>query len=188
MKVNGFILVVASVRERWHFVHTPYEFLIYLQQSMHLKKWKSRFRYFQSFFYVDVKYLFLGIRSLIGKREKIEFAQTVTRFDRKFKGVKSAKRDLIVTQKGIFLIGREQVKKGPNKGQSEEVLTRSIPFHSLYQVSFFSHSLLGESRRKVSVDFDRCHLLRTSRLPEIAKTAYFFKNGYTLVGCLEIVK
>ena len=51
-----------------------------------------------------------AIRNLIGKRDKVEFAQTITRYDRKFKGLKTAKRDLIVTNKGVFLIGREQVK------------------------------------------------------------------------------
>ena len=80
------------------------------------------------------KYFFSEIRSLIGKREKVEFAQKIVRFDRKFKGVKSTKRDLIVTQKGLFLIGREMVKKGPNKGQLEEIATRIIPFEHLSQV------------------------------------------------------
>ena len=45
-----------------------------------------------------------GIRSLIGKREKIEFAQAVQRYDRKFRGLKIVKRDLIVTQKGTIYI------------------------------------------------------------------------------------
>jgi hypothetical protein len=38
--------------------------------------------------------------------------------------VKKAKRDLIVTAKGIFLVGRELEKSGPNKGQEIEVVTR----------------------------------------------------------------
>ena len=75
-----------------------------------------------------------GIRSLIGKREKVEFAQSVQRYDRKFRGLKIVKRDLIVTQKGIFIIGREKVKTGPNAGQFQEVISRSIPFPQLFQV------------------------------------------------------
>lgn len=81
--------------------------------------------------YID----FSGIRTLIGKREKVEFAQTVYRYDRKFRGLKTAKRDLIVTQKGIFIIGREPVKSGPNKGQMQESVSRNIPFQHLFQVS-----------------------------------------------------
>lgn len=76
-----------------------------------------------------------GLKNLVGRRDKIQFAQTVTRYDRKFKGVKSAKRDLIVTHKGIFLIGREVAKTGPNKGQALEVVTRHIPLERLFQVS-----------------------------------------------------
>ena len=76
-----------------------------------------------------------GVKNLVGKRDKIEFAQTVTRYDRKFKGIKDTKRDLIVTIKGIFLIGREPVKSGPNKGQNVEAITRYIPWAELYQVS-----------------------------------------------------
>jgi len=76
-----------------------------------------------------------GIRSLIGKREKIEFAQSVQRYDRKFRGLKIVKRDLIVTQKGIFIIGREKVKTGPNTGQFQEVVSRNIPFPQLFQIS-----------------------------------------------------
>jgi hypothetical protein len=48
--------------------------------------------------------------------------------------VKKAMRDLIVTPKGIFLIGRQIEKSGPNKGQEIETVTRRIDFDSLYQV------------------------------------------------------
>ena len=53
-----------------------------------------------------------------------------------FQGVKKAMRDLIVTPKGIFLVGRELEKSGPNKGQEIEAVTRRIEFGNLYQVSF----------------------------------------------------
>ena len=52
-----------------------------------------------------------------------------------FQGIKEAKRDLIVTAKAIFLIGREPVKSGPNKGQMVESISRRISFHELNQVS-----------------------------------------------------
>ncbi len=77
-----------------------------------------------------------GVRALVGKRDRVEFAQTVARHEKKFKvrgtyhllcdqrtteaflfvqGVKTQMRDLVVTQKGIFLVGRETEKSGPNK-------------------------------------------------------------------------
>jgi hypothetical protein len=42
-------------------------------------------------------------------------------------------RDLIVTPKGIFLIGRQLEKSGPNKGQEIETISRKIEFNQLYQ-------------------------------------------------------
>merc|ERR1719430_2610446 len=61
------------------------------------------------------------LRALVGKREKIEFAQTVNEFNRKFK---TEKRDLVLTGKALFLLGREKVKSGPNKGQMVPIVTR----------------------------------------------------------------
>uniref|UniRef100_A0A8D3BH60 Osteoclast-stimulating factor 1 n=1 Tax=Scophthalmus maximus TaxID=52904 RepID=A0A8D3BH60_SCOMX len=60
------------------------------------------------------------------------FADSVTKFDRRFK-VKL--RDLILTPKGIYLIGREKVKKGPEKGQIKEVLKRKLEIGSISGVS-----------------------------------------------------
>ncbi len=44
----------------------------------------------------------------LGKRERIDFAQTVTKYDRKFK---TAKRDMLLSSQFIFLIGRERVRE-----------------------------------------------------------------------------
>uniref|UniRef100_A0A8C3AT49 Osteoclast-stimulating factor 1 n=1 Tax=Cyclopterus lumpus TaxID=8103 RepID=A0A8C3AT49_CYCLU len=58
------------------------------------------------------------LRQFLAKRERVDFADSVNKFDRRFKSIK---RDLILTPKGIYLIGREKVKKGPEKGQIKEV-------------------------------------------------------------------
>uniref|UniRef100_A0A4W6E9M2 Osteoclast-stimulating factor 1 n=1 Tax=Lates calcarifer TaxID=8187 RepID=A0A4W6E9M2_LATCA len=63
------------------------------------------------------------LRQFLAKREKIDFADKVTKYDRRFKGIK---RDLILTPKSVYLIGREKVKQGPEKGQVTEVLKRRI--------------------------------------------------------------
>lgn len=52
-----------------------------------------------------------------------------------FYATQSIKRDLILTPKGIYLIGREKVKKGPEKGQIKEVLKRKMEFASISSVS-----------------------------------------------------
>lgn len=49
--------------------------------------------------------------------------------------MQTTKRDLVLTNKIMFLIGREKVKKGPKKGQIVEVVKRRIPIETIRQVS-----------------------------------------------------
>ncbi|XP_042280891.1 myosin IEb [Thunnus maccoyii] len=72
------------------------------------------------------------IRQFVGRREKIEFADVVVKYDRRFRTVK---RDLILTPKFLYLIGREKVKQGPDKGQIREVLKRKIELNKIQSVS-----------------------------------------------------
>ncbi|KPP78453.1 unconventional myosin-Ie-like, partial [Scleropages formosus] len=72
------------------------------------------------------------LRRFLAKREKIDFANTVTKYDRRFKGIK---RDLILTPRCLYLIGREKVKQGPEKGQVMEVLKRKIEVERILGVS-----------------------------------------------------
>ncbi|XP_056331104.1 myosin IEb [Danio aesculapii] len=72
------------------------------------------------------------IRQFVGRRERIDFADVVVKYDRRFKSVK---RDLILTPKFLYLIGREKVKQGPEKGQIREVLKRKIEVEKIQSVS-----------------------------------------------------
>ncbi|XP_036399414.1 unconventional myosin-Ie isoform X2 [Megalops cyprinoides] len=72
------------------------------------------------------------LRQFLGKREKIDFADKVTKYDRRFKSIK---RDLILTPKCVYLIGREKVKQGPERGQVTEVLKRRIEVEKILAVS-----------------------------------------------------
>ncbi|XP_041086121.1 unconventional myosin-If-like isoform X1 [Polyodon spathula] len=72
------------------------------------------------------------LRQFLAKRERVDFADSVNKYDRRFKCIK---RDLILTPKGIYLIGREKVKKGPEKGQIKEVLKRKMEIKSIQSVS-----------------------------------------------------
>ncbi|XP_030273454.1 myosin IEb [Sparus aurata] len=72
------------------------------------------------------------IRQFVGRRERIDFADVVVKFDRRFRTVK---RDLILTSKFLYLIGREKVKQGPDKGQIQEVLKRKIELNKIQSVS-----------------------------------------------------
>ncbi|XP_077111675.1 unconventional myosin-Ie-like isoform X2 [Ranitomeya variabilis] len=72
------------------------------------------------------------LRQFVGRRERIDFADTVVKFDRRFK---TLKRDLVLTPKFLYLIGREKVKQGPEKGQIKEVLKRKIELKDILSVS-----------------------------------------------------
>ncbi|XP_023669835.1 unconventional myosin-Ie isoform X1 [Paramormyrops kingsleyae] len=72
------------------------------------------------------------LRRFLAKREKIDFADKVTKYDRRFKGIK---RDLILTPKCLYLIGREKVKQGPEKGQVTEVVKRKIEIEKILGLS-----------------------------------------------------
>ncbi|XP_028985399.1 myosin IEb isoform X1 [Betta splendens] len=72
------------------------------------------------------------IRRFVGRRERIDFADVVVKYDRRFKTVK---RDLILTPNFLYLIGREKVKQGPDKGQIQEVLKRKIEVNKVQSVS-----------------------------------------------------
>nr|XP_057944461.1 unconventional myosin-Ie [Doryrhamphus excisus] len=72
------------------------------------------------------------LRQFLAKREKIDFADKVTKYDRRFKSIK---RDLILTPKSVYLIGREKIKQGPEKGQVTEVLKRQINVERILGVS-----------------------------------------------------
>uniref|UniRef100_A0A671L0F3 Osteoclast-stimulating factor 1 n=1 Tax=Sinocyclocheilus anshuiensis TaxID=1608454 RepID=A0A671L0F3_9TELE len=72
------------------------------------------------------------IRQFLGRRERVDFADVVVKYDRRFKTVK---RDLILTPKFLYLIGREKVKQGPEKGQIREVLKRKIEVEKIQSVS-----------------------------------------------------
>ncbi|XP_038628393.1 unconventional myosin-If [Tachyglossus aculeatus] len=72
------------------------------------------------------------LRRFLGKRERVDFADSVTKYDRRFKSIK---RDLILTPKRLYVIGREKVKKGPEKGQVQEVLKKHLDIQVLRSVS-----------------------------------------------------
>ncbi|XP_076172259.1 unconventional myosin-Ie isoform X2 [Ptiloglossa arizonensis] len=70
--------------------------------------------------------------NLIGRRDKICFSEVVKKYDRRFK---VSRRDLILTNKYLYLIGREQIKKGTEKGKLVEVIKRKLPFNQISHIS-----------------------------------------------------
>eukprot|EP00041_Stephanoeca_diplocostata_P026295 m.705816 g.705816 ORF g.705816 m.705816 type:complete len:1074 (+) comp22930_c0_seq1:209-3430(+) len=73
-----------------------------------------------------------GLRALVGKKERVEFAYTVNKYDRRFK---VQKRDLLLSNKAVYIVGREKEKKGPNKGQVVEVVKRRLELSTITGVT-----------------------------------------------------
>lgn len=63
------------------------------------------------------------------------FAEVVKKLDRNFK---PALRDLILTPGALFLVGREKIKKGKDKGKFCEVVKRKITLDQIAQISVSS--------------------------------------------------
>ncbi|XP_020282389.1 unconventional myosin-Ie-like [Pseudomyrmex gracilis] len=93
--------------------------------------------------------------SLIGRREKVFFAEVVKKYDRRFK---MSRRDLILTGKCLYLIGREQIKKGLDKGKSIQVVKRKLLFD---QISHVSLSTLQDNFVIIHVKEDYASLLES---------------------------
>jgi len=90
------------------------------------------------------------LQSLVGKREKVAYAEHVLKYDRQFKvcsfslnlflslttfSLQSARRDLILTSNALFLIGREKIKKGPEKGKFKEVIKRKLELENIADIT-----------------------------------------------------
>ncbi|XP_061871190.1 unconventional myosin-If isoform X1 [Colius striatus] len=72
------------------------------------------------------------LRQFLAKRERVDFADSITKYDRRFKPIR---RDFILTPKYFYLIGREKVKKGPEKGQIKEVLKKKVELQAVSSIS-----------------------------------------------------
>ncbi|XP_046402866.1 unconventional myosin-Ie-like [Ischnura elegans] len=81
--------------------------------------------------YIGVEYK-PTLQSIVGRREKVMFAEVVSKYDRRFK---VARRDLILTANALFLVGRELIKKGLDKGKYVEVLKRKLEFSQISLIS-----------------------------------------------------
>nr|XP_033811648.1 LOW QUALITY PROTEIN: unconventional myosin-If [Geotrypetes seraphini] len=114
------------------------------------------------------------LRQFTGKRERIDFAASINKYDRRFKSIK---RDFMVTPKHLYLIGREKVKKGPEKGQIKEVLKKKVEIQAIRGVSlsmrqddfFILHEVEHDSLLESMFKTELLSLL-CKRYEEITKT------------------
>ncbi|XP_053319961.1 unconventional myosin-If [Spea bombifrons] len=124
------------------------------------------------------------LRQFMAKRERIDFADSVNKYDRRFKVIK---RDLILSPKYLYLIGREKVKKGPEKGQIKEVLKKKMEIQCLRSISLSSRQddffILHEAEHDTlleSVFKTELISLICKRYEEITKTKFLLNFSDTL--------
>ncbi|KAH0956465.1 hypothetical protein HN011_000851 [Eciton burchellii] len=116
--------------------------------------------------------------NLIGRREKVLFAEVVKKYDRRFK---MCRRDLILTGKCLYLIGREQVKKGSEKGKSIQVIKRKLPFN---QISHISLSTLQDNFIIIHTKEDYSSLLESvfkTEFLSVLNKKYLEDTGHGLI-------
>ena len=77
------------------------------------------------------------LRMLIPKKENVEFAQTCTKYDRMFK---KQKRDLILTNKAIYIIGREEQKEANKQKKIVEVIKRRMDLMQIQKIALSKFS------------------------------------------------
>ncbi|RKO97884.1 hypothetical protein CXG81DRAFT_26193 [Caulochytrium protostelioides] len=72
------------------------------------------------------------LKAMVPKGEKVFFADMMTKYDRK---MKSTRREILVTQSHVYMVGQEKMKDGPNKGQWIKIVKRRIPMHAIQKIS-----------------------------------------------------
>jgi len=73
------------------------------------------------------------VRLLIQKRETVEFAQSVWKYDRQFR---KQRRDLVLTNKAFYLIGRELFKdKNTRNKKMQVVLKRRLEYAQVARIA-----------------------------------------------------
>jgi myosin I len=106
-----------------------------------------------------------ALRLLINKRENVEFAQTCIKYDRQFK---KQKRDFILTNKAIYLIGREEIKTNNKPSENKQLLKATKLFNKASDLLFKKSN---ENRQFVEVvkrrlDLDKIEKIVTSPLQD----------------------
>ncbi|KAJ3156727.1 Unconventional myosin-Ie, partial [Irineochytrium annulatum] len=132
-KFHGYAKVIQRAYRRWksrkYFLELRKKAAVVVYQ----KKERKRFSLNREFLGDYLSYLDNPIlKALVGKNEKVFFADTVQKYDRKFK---PTSREFLITENSIILIGAEKEKNGPNKGKFVKTIKRKLSFKELSAVS-----------------------------------------------------
>lgn len=85
------------------------------------------------------------------------------------------RRDLVLTGKCLYLIGRDQIKKGPEKGKSIQVVKRKLPFNQISHVSLSTLQVIIISRLPYYCPINAY----------ILKVSFFFQDNFVIIHTKE---
>ncbi|KAJ3300326.1 Unconventional myosin-Ie [Borealophlyctis nickersoniae] len=132
-KYHGYAKVIQRAYRRWKSRKYFLELRKKAADVVYGKKERKRFSLNREFLGDYLNYLDNPIlKALVGKNEKVCFADNVTKYDRKFK---PTQRELLVTETCVIMVGVEKEKSGPNKGKLVKAIKRKIPFAEIQAVS-----------------------------------------------------
>ena len=72
------------------------------------------------------------LKALVGKNEKVFFADMATKYDRNFKSVS---RECLLTETNFVILGSEKETSGPNKGKFVKAVKRKVPYKDITGIS-----------------------------------------------------
>lgn len=133
-KFDGYARVIQKAFRKWNARKQYIRLRQEASDILYNKKERRRFSLNRTFVgdYIGLEAK-PALRALLdNKRERVEFADSVRKYDRRGK---MSKLDLLLTAKYLYLIGREKIKKGPQKGQIVEVVKRKIQLSQITKIS-----------------------------------------------------
>jgi myosin-1 len=68
----------------------------------------------------------------VGNDQKVLFCDTIRKYDRRFN---VQERGFFITETGVFLLGPDKIKQGPNKGKMQTVVKRFISYQEIAAIS-----------------------------------------------------
>ncbi|KAJ3148444.1 Unconventional myosin-Ie [Geranomyces variabilis] len=100
---------------------------------MYNKKERKRFSVNREFLGDYLNYLDNAVlKNLVGKQQKVVFADKMVKYDRKFK---PTTREFLLTETSLFVVGVEKEKSGPNKGRLVKAVKHNLPLGDIQSVS-----------------------------------------------------
>ena len=132
-KYNSYARVIQRAYRHWASIKYFIELKKKACDIVMGKKERKRFSLNRNFVGDYIGYLDNpSLRTLVGKRETVALAITINKYDRRYN---MQKRDFLISNEAVYMIGLEKVKKGPEKGKIQRIVKRHLQFNQIGSVS-----------------------------------------------------